>query len=242
MNPCGEVILVGAGPGSPDLITVRGLAAIREADCLVYDRLVAPELVNEARPECERIYVGKATHHHTLPQDEINALLVERARRGLRVVRLKGGDPFVFGRGGEEMKFITAQGIPCSVIPGVTSAIAAPAAAGIPVTHRGVARGFHVFTAHDKTDALTAIDFEALVRAGGTCVFLMGLAHLPAIAARFVSAGAAPTTPVAVISQATLPDQRSVTGTLATIAALAAEARLISPSVILVGDVVGVLA
>ena len=238
MSACGEVVLVGAGPGDPGLITVKGLTAIREADCIVYDRLVSPELLKEAKPGCELVYVGKETHNHTLPQDEINALLAERAERGLRVVRLQGGDPFVFGRGGEELNDLRSRGIGCSVIPGVTSAIAGPAAAGIPVTHRGVARSFHVFTAHDRNDALADIDFEALVRTGGTSVFLMGLSLVGEIAGRLASAGAAASTPVAVISQATLSGQREVRGTLADIAARVAEAGLASPAVIVVGDVV----
>lgn len=237
-HPILPVVLVGAGPGDPELMTLKGLKAIRAADCIVYDRLVSPELLGEAKPGCELVYVGKETHNHTLPQEEINALLAERAGRGLQVVRLKGGDPFVFGRGGEELNFLRARGIPCAVVPGVTSAVAGPAAAGIPVTHRGVASGFHVFTAHDRNDALADINFAALVKAGGTCVFLMGLSLVGEIAARFASAGAAPVTPVAVISRATLPEQREVRGTLADIAARVGEAGLVSPAVIVVGGVV----
>lgn len=238
MSTPGEVILVGAGPGDPGLITVSGLAAVRRADCLIYDRLVAPELVREARPDCERIYVGKADHHHTLPQDEINALLVAKARTHRCVVRLKGGDPFVFGRGGEELNFLRAHGIACSVVPGVTSAIAVPAAAAIPVTQRGVARAFHVFTAHDRDDKLADIDFTKLTDPRETCVFLMGLSLLGEIVARLRAAGRAASTPVAVIANGTLSDQRTVTGTLADIVANVAAAGLASPATIVVGDVV----
>lgn len=238
MNARGEVILVGAGPGAADLITVRGLAAVRAADVIVYDRLVSTELLREAKPGCEFLYVGKEPHRHSVPQAGIEALLIDRARRGQRVVRLKGGDPFVFGRGGEELLAMRANGIACSVVPGVTSAVAAPGAAGIPVTARGVARGFHVFTAHDAHDAFASIDFSALLREDETCVFLMGLALLDQLARRFIAAGRPEATPVAVISCATLPAQRTVVGTLANIAARAVKAGLVSPAVIVVGSVV----
>lgn len=239
MNEVGKVILVGAGPGDPGLITVKGLQAIHEADCLVYDRLVSPELLKEAKAGCELVFVGKEPGRHAVPQDAINRLLVEKARAHRLVVRLKGGDPFVFGRGGEELVFLRERGVACEVVPGVTSAIAGPAAAAIPVTHRGLARGFHVFTAHGTDDALEAMDFAALVKAGGTSVFLMGLSLVGEIAARFMSAGAAPATPAAVISRATTAEQREVVGTLADIAARVAEARLVSPAVIVIGAAVG---
>lgn len=232
-----RVLLVGAGPGDPKLITLKGLAAIRAADCIVYDRLVSPALLKSAKPGCELIFVGKENHHHTLPQDEINALLARKAGEHTLVVRLKGGDPFVFGRGLEEFLYLHERNISCAVIPGVTSAIAGPAAAGIPVTHRGVSRAFHVYTAHDRNDALADLDFGSMRDDAATYVFLMGLSLLPEIVARLLAAGKAPTTPVAVVSQATLPDQRCVRGTLADIAGAVAEAGLVAPAVIVVGAV-----
>lgn len=232
-----RVLLVGAGPGDPELITVKGLAAIRTADCIVYDRLVSPDLLKEAKPGCELIFVGKENHHHTLPQDEINALLAKKAGEHARVVRLKGGDPFVFGRGMEELQYLRARGIACAVVPGVTSAVAGPAAADIPVTHRGVAQAFHVYTAHDRNDALADLDFASMRDDRATYVFLMGLSKLEEIVARLLSAGKTSSTPVAVISQATLPTQRVVRGTLADIVARAASAALASPAVIVVGNV-----
>lgn len=236
--PMGRVLLVGAGPGDPELITVKGLAAVRAADCIVYDRLVSPELIKQAKPGCELIFVGKENHHHTLPQDEINALLVEKAKEHALVVRLKGGDPFVFGRGMEELQYLRERNVPCEVIPGVTSAIAGPAAAGIPVTHRGVSQAFHVYTAHDCNDALAELDFNSMLDDRATYVFLMGLSKLPEIVARLLSVGKSPATAVAVVSQATMPDQRTVRGTLADIVEQVAEAGLVSPAVIVVGAVV----
>ena len=161
----GTVYLVGGGPGDPGLITVRGIQMLREADCIIYDRLSPPELLEEAKPGCERIYVGKADRRHTMEQEEINRLLTEKSLRYETIVRLKGGDVYVFGRGGEEGLYLAEKGVPFEVVPGVSSATAALACAGIPVTHRGKASGFHVVTAHSKEDALTEIDFEAM--AGG---------------------------------------------------------------------------
>jgi len=237
-RPAGTVTLVGAGPGDPDLVTVKGLKAIREADALVYDRLATDALLKEAKPGCEKIYVGKASGNHTLPQEEINALLAHLAVRCRNVVRLKGGDPFVFGRGGEEMAYLTALGIPCRVIPGVTSAIAAAASVRIPVTHRGVASGFEVMTAHAREGHPLDIDFTRCLDERRTYVFLMGLARIGDIAAALLAAGRDPTTPAAVVSAATTPDERCVTGTLADIAARTAEAGLASPAVLIVGAVV----
>ena len=234
----GEVVLVGAGPGDPDLVTVKGLKALREADAVVYDRLVSEALLDETRPGCERLYVGKASGRHTLPQDEINALLAKKALTCARVVRLKGGDPFVFGRGGEEMEYLTERGISCRMIPGVTSATAAAAAAGIPVTHRGVASGFEVVTAHAREGAPSGIDFSRMTDPKRTYVFLMGLSRVGEIAASLIAAGRSAETPVAVIASATLPDQRCVTGTLSDIAAKTERAGLVSPAVTVVGDVV----
>lgn len=234
----GEVVLVGAGPGDPDLITVKGLRAIREADAIVYDRLASDQLLENARPGCDLVYVGKASGDHTLPQDEINALLARKALAFDRVVRLKGGDSFVFGRGGEEMAYLLERGVSCRTIPGVTSAIAAAESAGIPVTHRGVARGFEVVTAHARQGETLPIDFTAMRDPQRTRVFLMGLARVADIAAGLVAAGRDPGTPAAVIASGTLPAERCVTGTLATITARVRRANLVSPAVLVVGETV----
>lgn len=235
----GRVTLVGAGPGDPELITVKGLAAIRAADCLVYDRLVSPALLKEASAECDLVYVGKESGNHTLPQDEINALLAAKAMACDHVVRLKGGDPFVFGRGGEELECLNRLGIRASVVPGVTSAVAAPASVGIPVTHRGVASGFEVVTAHARGDGPLSLDFSKMIDPARTYVFLMGLARVKELADGLVSAGREPETPAAVVSSATLPEQRGEFGTLADIASRVAASNLASPAVMVVGAVAG---
>ena len=236
----GVVYLVGAGPGDPGLITAKGLEILRSADVVVYDRLVAASLVAEARPEAECVFVGKRPHGGStdLAQEEINALLVERARRGLRVVRLKGGDPFVFGRGAEECEALHAAGVPVHVVPGVTSAVAVPAAAGIPVTHRRLASAFAVVTGHE-CDGVSSLDWEALARAP-TLVVLMGLSALREITARLLEQGADPDTPAAVIASGTLPAQRTVVGTLATLATRVEEEGLEPPATVVIGEVVRV--
>ena len=231
----GKVTLVGAGPGDPELVTMKGLAAIREADAIVYDRLVAPELLKEAKPGCELVYVGKASHSHTMSQSRINALLAAKALRYARVVRLKGGDPFVFGRGAEEVRYLAAKGVRTEVIPGVTSAIAAPESFGIPLTDRGRSSAFHVFTAHDRTDKLADIDFARLLPDRETYVFLMGLSLLEEIVSRFLAAGKSPRTPVSVIASATTRAARAVHGTLADIACKVRAANFAPPAVIVVG-------
>jgi uroporphyrinogen III methyltransferase/synthase len=234
----GTVILVGAGPGDPGLLTIKGKEALTGADCIIYDRLASPALLSMAKEGCELIYVGKSDHHHVLPQDKINALLVEKAREYSTVVRLKGGDAYVFGRGGEEGIYLREHGVDFEVIPGVTSAIAGPAAAGIPVTHRGVATGFHVLTAHGKEDRLTDIDFSKLTDEKETCVFLMGLRHVREVADSLMRAGRRTDTPAAVISHATTEQQRTCIGTLSDIAEKAEREALTSPAIIVVGDVV----
>jgi len=236
----GVVYLVGAGPGDPGLITAKGLEILRSADVVVYDRLVATSLLAEAPPGAERVFVGKRPHSSgaDLAQSEINALLVERARRGLTVVRLKGGDPFVFGRGAEECEALRAAGVPFRVVPGVTSAIAVPAAAGIPVTHRRLASAFAVVTGHE-CEGVSNLDWEALARVP-TLVVLMGLSALPEITARLLEHGADPDTPAALIASGTLPTQRTVVGTLATLAARVAEEGLEPPATVVVGEVVRV--
>ncbi len=229
----GTVFLVGAGPGAVDLITVKGLRCLRGADVVVYDRLVAPELLAEARPDATIIYAGKGPRCHTLDQTTINALLITHARQGKDVTRLKGGDPFIFGRGGEEALALAAARIPFEIVPGVTSAIAVPAYAGIPVTQRGVSAAVTIVTGHEGT----SIDWEALAHLGGTIVVMMGVAALPAITAQLLAAGLAPTTPAAVIQQGTSLAQRVVSGDVAAIATLAADAGLTSPAVTVIGVV-----
>jgi uroporphyrin-III C-methyltransferase len=229
----GVVYLVGAGPGDPELITVRGLACLRHADVVVHDRLVARQLVDQAPSAARRIDVGKVPGHAPWPQSRINALLVAEARRNRRVVRLKGGDPFVFGRGGEECQALAEAGVRFEIVPGVSSAVAAPAYAGIPLTHRMEASAFTVVTGHAACEK-NALDWEALSRLG-TLVVLMGLAELPAIASRLRELGKPAGTPVAVISRGTTSQQVVVRGTLADIAERASA--LTSPATIVIGTV-----
>lgn len=232
----GTVHLVGAGPGDPGLITSRGLDLLRRADVVVHDRLVGPELLREARPGAELVDVGKGPGHAALPQEEINRVLVEHAVRGRRVVRLKGGDPFVFGRGSEEVAACRSAGIAAEVVPGVSSAIAGPAAAGIPVTARGIARSFAVVTAHQAGPDGDLPDLTALA-AVDTIVVLMGRASLDRLAARLIAAGRDAATPAACIQSATTPEQRVTRGTLATIAAAAERDGLEAPVVTVIGAV-----
>jgi uroporphyrin-III C-methyltransferase len=231
----GKVHLVGAGPGDPGLITARGLELLRRADVVVHDRLVAPALLDEARAGAELVDVGKGRGHAALTQEEINRLLMDRARRGHVVVRLKGGDPFVFGRGSEELAACHEGGVRCDVVPGVSSAIAGPAAAGIPVTARGIARSFAVVTGQQAGEHAEP-DVTALAGAD-TIVVLMGRSSLPAFTARLIAAGRHPGTPAACIQSATLPDQRVVLATLATIADAAEREGLEAPVVTVVGEV-----
>lgn len=236
----GTVTLVGAGPGDPELVTVKGLKAIREADAIVYDRLVSEELLKEAKDDCELVYVGKASGNHTLPQEEINLTLAKLAIVHRCVVRLKGGDPFVFGRGGEEAAYLTRFGIAFKVVPGVTSAVAAAASVGIPVTHRGVASGFEVVTAHARAGEPPEIDFTRMLDERRTYVFLMGLVRVGEIAASLIAAGKPAATAVAVVSSATTAYERCVVGTLADIGAKTLAAELESPAVLIVGAAVNV--
>jgi len=234
----GIVYLVGAGPGDPGLITQKGMQLLKKADCIIYDRLASPELLAYAREDCECIYVGKADRHHTLPQEEINALLVRKAKEYACVVRLKGGDVYVFGRGGEEGMFLQEHGISFVVVPGVTSAIAGAAYAGIPVTQRGVATSFRVITAHNRHDQTTDMDFASMTDKTETLIFLMGLSKVAEIAEGLTDAGRNPMTPTAVISHATTVQQKCVVGNLANIAKRVAEEGLTSPAMIVVGNVV----
>jgi uroporphyrin-III C-methyltransferase len=234
MNGSGHVALVGAGPGDPGLMTVHGLALLRRADVIVYDRLVDPRLLDEA-PTARRVYAGKARGDHALPQEQINAILVHHAQRGRRVVRLKGGDPFVFGRGSEEAEALAAAGVAFEIVPGVSSAVAAPAYAGIPLTHRGVASSFTVVTGHAACYG-NAVDWTRLSASTETLVVLMGLGALPRIARTLIAHGRAPSTPVAVVRAGTTRSQATITGRLDEIAERAWA--VAPPAVIVIGDVV----
>lgn len=234
----GKVILAGAGPGDMGLLTLKAYKYIREADCLVYDRLMSPKLLELARTDCELIYVGKENHKHVVNQDGINEILFQKSKQHELVLRLKGGDPYVFGRGGEEALYLTERGVSVELVPGVSSSIAALADAGIPITHRGVANGFQVITAHSRKDEEADIDYSLLTDETITCVFLMGLQHVESIAAGLLRAGRREDTPIAVISNGTLPMQNKCVGTLKNIVAKMKEAHLKSPAIIVAGDVV----
>ena len=236
----GRVDLVGAGCGPMDLITLRGLRLLQSCDVVVYDDLIDPELLSAAPPRAERLYVGKRRGQHSASQEEISQLLVEKAREGKQVVRLKGGDPFVFGRGGEECLALQGAGIPFAVVPGVSSAIAVPALAGIPVTHRGLSRGVHILTAHtaDTGDGLP-VELPQLARLGGTLVFLMGLGQLPELAERLMAEGLPGDTPSAVLSGGGAPRPATVRSPLSQLAQAARDAGVCPPAVIVVGGTAG---
>jgi uroporphyrinogen III methyltransferase / synthase len=234
----GTVYLVGAGPGDPGLLTVRAVELIAAADVVLYDRLIPPEALAHARADAEVVYVGKEGEGPQFPQDDTHALLLEHARAGRTVVRLKGGDPFVFGRGGEEALVLAEAGVPFEVVPGVTAGVAAPAYAGIPVTHRETASGVAFVTGHeDPAKPGSAIDWPSLARFPGTLVFYMGVRTLPRIAERLVAEGRSPDEPVAVVERGTLPGQRTLLATLGDVAARAAEEKLRAPAITLVGAV-----
>ncbi len=206
----GKVTLVGAGPGDPGLLTVKGLRALEQAEVVVYDRLVSPAVLALIPPGARRIDVGKEASRHPVPQHQINRILLEEAQAGHNVVRLKGGDPFVFGRGGEELQVLAQAGVDFAEVPGITSAIAAAAYGGIPVTHRDCASSLHIITGHAKEGTELHIGFEALVQAEGTLVFLMGVTALPAIVKGLLEGGMDPDTPAAMVERGTLPDRKSV--------------------------------
>lgn len=233
----GKIYLVGAGPGDPGLITVKGLEKLKRCDAVVYDRLATEELLDVISTRCEKIYVGKEAGKHYKTQAEINDILISCARTHNIVVRLKGGDPFVFGRGGEEIEALRKYNIPYEVIPGVTSAVAVPECAGIPVTHRGVARSFHVITGHTGTSVGSPdYNYEVLAKMEGTLVFLMGLSNLGEIADHLIRAGKLANTPAAVISDGTTAYQKVVRGTLGTIEGIVKECNLYSPAIIVIGE------
>jgi len=233
----GKVFLVGAGPGDPGLLTLRAAELLATADVVALDALVSKEIAAKIPPATKVVYVGKRASAHALPQDQINQLLVDEAKKGHRVVRLKGGDPFVFGRGGEEAEELVAAGVPVEIVPGISSSIAGPAYAGIPVTHRSYATSLTLVTGHEA-DESTGIKWSALAQLDGTIVFMMGLGNLPAIVNNLIKYGCALDRPIAVISKATTREQRSVTGTLATIERIVSDAEMPTPALIVVGEVV----
>ena len=233
----GSVILVGAGPGDPGLLTQKGRQAIENAQVVVYDRLVSPAILSLIPRDAEKINVGKESSNHLVPQEEINRILLRKAQEDKRVVRLKGGDPFLFGRGGEELELLEAAGIPFQVVPGVTSALSVPAYAGIPVTHRDFCSSVHIITGHARAGAELSIDFDALKRTGGTLVFLMSVSSLPRICRGLLDAGMAPDMPAAVVERGTLPRQRKLVSTLEKLPSEAEKAGVKSPAIIVVGKV-----
>ncbi|RYD31912.1 MAG: uroporphyrinogen-III C-methyltransferase [Verrucomicrobiaceae bacterium] len=239
MSKSGTCYLVGAGPGDLGLVTLRAKELIESADVLVYDALSSPQLLRWTKAGCEKIYVGKRAKDHSVPQDQINGIIVEKTKAGKNVVRLKGGDPMIFGRGGEEAAELAAAGVAFEIVPGISSAIAGPAYAGIPVTHRDHNTQLTIFTGHeDPTKGYTSVDYAQLAKTPGTKVFLMGVARLREITSSFIEHGAAPETPIALTRWATTASQSTIEGTLADIADIAEAADFSSPAVAVIGDVV----
>jgi uroporphyrin-III C-methyltransferase len=234
----GKVYLVGAGPGDPDLITVKGLRCLQRADVILYDRLVNPELLKHAKKGAKLVYCGKLPNYHTMKQETINHFLVKYAKKGLQVVRLKGGDPFVFGRGGEEAEECRKNDVQFEVVPGITSGIAASAYAGIPVTHRTLSKSFAFITGHQAGDVAAEHQWSQLAKAVDTICVYMGVSHLSTIVKQLIEFGKSPKTPIALIHWGTLSDQKTVVGTLETIEEKVRESEISNPSMIVIGEVV----
>ncbi len=239
LNP-GEVALIGAGPGDPDLLTIRAYHLIQQADVAVYDRLINPLLLEFLPEQCERLYVGKQCGNHFLSQEKINQLLIDKALEGKKVIRLKGGDSFIFGRGGEEVQSLLEKGIHCQVVPGVTAASGCTSYAGIPLTHRDYAQSCTFITGHQKSDGDLELSWPSLAAANQTLVFYMGLKTLPIISRELIKHGLDENTPAALISKGTQSEQRTVRGLLADLPGLALRHELKSPTLIVVGKVVNV--
>ncbi len=234
----GEVAIVGAGPGDPELLTIKALRFIEQADIAVYDRLVSEEIMALLPDGCEQFYVGKKQAKHCVPQENINEVLAQQAKLGKRVLRLKGGDPFVFGRGSEEAEYLLQQGVSCYIAPGITAASACTAYAGIPLTHRGLAQGCTFITGHLENDGQLNLPWQSLANDKQTVVFYMGLGTLDIIARELVAHGRAGTTPAAIIRNGTRSDQQAYRATLETLPALVAKHNITPPALIVIGDVV----
>ena len=233
----GKVWLVGAGPGDPGLLTLKGRDVLQSADVVVYDALVSQGILDLIPKNARLIFAGKRSGNHFLPQEETNRVLLEEALAGNRVVRLKGGDPFLFGRGGEELELLVEYGVPFEIVPGITSAIAVPAYNGIPVTHRDYCSSVHIITGHRRRDHSYDIDFDALVRAKGTLVFLMGIAALPEICRGLLAAGMDPDMPAAVLEKGTTPEQHRISASVGTLEDVCAAVEVQMPAIIMVGKV-----
>lgn len=234
----GKVYIVGAGPGDAELITVKGLRCIKEADVILYDRLINNDLLSYAKPNAKLIFCGKLPNRHAMIQEQINSSLVQHAMQGKVVTRLKGGDPFVFGRGAEEAEVLAENGIPYEIVPGITSGIAAPAYAGIPVTHRDLGSSFAIVTGHMREGKEDTIQWESLAKGVDTLAIYMGVGNLPYICSQLLKFGRAASTPVALVHMGTFEEQHTVTGTLETIVQIAQESKIKNPSMIIVGEVV----